>query len=296
MKSIYYILLSSFIVSVCSNWIDAPPDMNCTSALGRCTDITHKTWESPISYTSDTACDVLKKLGVQQMLFYGDSYMRHIFAAMTASFSGDETLYVKYMHKKWFEDAYKCSFCSGVVGSLHNTPSADKSSRIFRKPSLFTSGGIKTGSAVVFLSYGNHGLGKDEIYKPPRTCRNPSVCRYGVNNASVYMEYIRPICKVLTKRKVRVYWVSTHYRLKYYYLDEVPEQVEQFNIDMRRYIESGKCTPTTGYIDVYNMTKSLALSYPGDALQLTPDKVHWGYKVNLIKLQILLNTIANSSV
>jgi hypothetical protein len=39
------------------------------------------------------------------------------------------------------------------------------------------------------------------------------------------------------------------------------------------------------------MTSSLALEHPEDAAQMTYDGVHWGYEVNLIKAQIILNAL-----
>jgi len=49
------------------------------------------------------------------------------------------------------------------------------------------------------------------------------------------------------------------------------------------------------YVDVWNMTESLALNHAEAADPMTYDKVHWSMEVNLVKTQILLNALASAN-
>jgi hypothetical protein len=90
-----------------------------------------------------------------------------------------------------------------------------------------------------------------------------------------------------------VWWVSTHYRMKAHFDDETPEIVKDYNEGMRKFYDSGGCG-NVNYVDVYNTTAQLALHHKEDAEQMTYDGVHWGYEVNLIKAQILINALLSS--
>ena len=59
---------------------------------------------------------------------------------------------------------------------------------------------------------------------------------------------------------------------------------------MHQFAADRKCDDLN-YIDVYNMTESLALNHREEAERLTYDQVHWGFEVNLIKAQIILNAL-----
>jgi hypothetical protein len=49
------------------------------------------------------------------------------------------------------------------------------------------------------------------------------------------------------------------------------------------------------YVDVLNMSASLVKTQPDQARQLSYDSVHWGMEVNMIKAQILLHALAQTS-
>jgi hypothetical protein len=40
-------------------------------------------------YNNETACDALVKKGIKKILFYGDSYVRHVYAAMLITLNGN---------------------------------------------------------------------------------------------------------------------------------------------------------------------------------------------------------------
>ena len=95
-----------------------------------------------------------------------------------------------------------------------------------------------------------------------------------------------------------VWWLSTHFRQHPLdNADETYEIVESYNNEMRSFFDSGQCG-NVNYLDVYNMTKSLALgqSVPvDDVKKMTHDGVHWGMEVNMVKAQIVLNGLINSN-
>ena len=93
------------------------------------------------------------------------------------------------------------------------------------------------------------------------------------------------------KRICSVFWISTHYRIRAVYDDENTELVKDYNLGMRKFFDDNIRCKGVNYIDVYNMTSNLALNHHDDSLQMTYDQVHWGYEVNLIKAQIILNAI-----
>jgi len=91
-----------------------------------------------------------------------------------------------------------------------------------------------------------------------------------------------------------VWWVPTHYRLKHYNSEEVPERVREYNLEMRNFFDTNACG-LVNYVDVWNMTESLALNHAEAADPMTYDKVHWSMEVNLVKTQILLNALASAN-
>jgi hypothetical protein len=74
------------------------------------------------------------------------------------------------------------------------------------------------------------------------------------------------------------------------YRDETAALVHGYNLRMRAFFDSGACGPV-GYIDVYNMTAALVRKHTSEARDMTYDNVHWGYEVNLVKAQIVLNAL-----
>lgn len=94
------------------------------------------------------------------------------------------------------------------------------------------------------------------------------------------------------------YWISTHYRLQYKYHDESVDKINNFNQLIKEYFNSNSCG-LFNTIDIYNMTKSLNNFFNLNenvslSKELSYDSIHWGMEVNLIKAQIILNSILNS--
>ena len=135
--------------------------------------------------------------------------------------------------------------------------------------------------------------------------------RFGINNASAYAEHYlndsyknswrdgkkpHPLCPQVEEKYsiCPTYWISTHARITAKYVDEKEERIDSFNREMRTFMESKKCGPM-GYLDVYNMTRSLVHDFPDDAKHMSFDGVHWGMEINLVKAQIFLNQIREDS-
>lgn len=263
-------------------------------------------------YNNVTACDALLEKGIGMIFFSGDSYMRQIYAAMLITLSGDyrygsikdpeASPHCEY-HRQFFEK--KCGThslnhygepCGGKIKLdpiLHQLP--------YKKDLDLCTRSSKT---VIMWSFGNYNVVNG------RANFNMNGGRRGVNNATEYRKLMDShICPAVRQRPVddpcSLYWVSTHYRMKGYFPDETSDQVKGFNEGMRSFFRSG---PGSGhsnnddksvcgevdFIDVYNMTANLAERHAEEAVKLTYDEVHWGMEVNLIKAQIILNTLINN--
>lgn len=258
------------------------------------------TWKSDrVTYglkSNVSACDALLKKGVRNIFFHGDSYMRQMYAAMLITLNGDyrygsianSTLSASCEYQKQFNEKncgrielnYNGKACNGTINlvpllnELQGTGYCDNAN-----------------GSVVLWSFGNHKVMKG------------FGLRFGINNATEYQKlFDREFCtrfKNMTDvysgsigptNKCSIWWVSTHYRLQGWALDESAEQIQNYNEGMRHYFDSGGCG-NVNYIDVYNMTRQLALHHLKDAELMTYDKVHWGMEVNLIKAQIIIDAL-----
>jgi len=143
--------------------------------------------------------------------------------------------------------------------------------------------------------------------------KHPTIERYGVNNPQAYQDLFESQegpCPQLKqhghrfngtaggKNRCSVWWVSTHARIQQHYPDESPENVRNYNLGMRQWVDASntpedKCGPLN-YIDVYNVTARLAMEEPNIAEIMSNDRVHWGLEVNLWKAQIVLNALLSS--
>ena len=224
-------------------------------------------------HTSIAACNLFSSRNIEHVYFIGDSYVRGISAAFYATLNGNHSLFTTKSLKST-EDGKIENICGNKL---------QISSHLWElNPDV-----VKKRKSVVFLSVGNHKIGKG---------LGP---RYGVNNASVYKEYIKPFCgDIFYMHKVsnikNVFWISTHRRMVSYFPDETPEYVESYNVQMREFIESGSCARGIGYIDVYNMSKELVERFPDEATTMSYDKVHYNLELNLIKVQIILSKLMSS--
>jgi hypothetical protein len=67
------------------------------------------------------------------------------------------------------------------------------------------------------------------------------------------------------------------------------EDVERYNMEMRAFVEGGGCSAHVGFVDVFNITKSLVHHLRSEAALMTYDGVHWSRTVNLLKAQLILH-------
>lgn len=127
---------------------------------------------------------------------------------------------------------------------------------------------------------------------------NGIVDPYGVesiNNSTLNMEHLENmgICARDKVFKFPTFVISTHYRINEYkgLGKQDHEDIEQYNDEMRHFIEVEKRCGNAIYVDVYNMTKALVLNHYNDSLSMTFDRVHYTRNVNLLKAQIVLERI-----
>ncbi len=255
-------------------------------------------------------CDMLQNQGITTIFFYGDSYMRHLYQAMSITLREDykqgsmgdshgkpaECQYTEQLTLAICVDNDPQKVCGGNVTLLY----------AHERPVVFDEGDCATEAGnVYFWSEGNHPI--------------PTQNRNSVNNFWAYgdmyeslvcpssMEYweSHPEEDQMDHHKYcSVWWVSTHFRYTAYYPQETVERVLEYNNGMRAFFDGvpgGRPDPEQtssckgiNYVDVYNMTKSLVTTHREVALQMTYDQVHWSMEVNLVKAQILLNALSSS--
>ena len=113
--------------------------------------------------------------------------------------------------------------------------------------------------------------------------------RGGINNAEAYIESWPCVRNQL--HNCSLIWMSTHHRMSEG--DQVREtyaRVEEYNLKIRAFFESGGCGSGIRHVDVYNMTKDLVLLHREEAQFMSFDLAHWGMEVNLNKVQVLLQS------
>ena len=313
-------VISVYFLFAYSNTITYTSDGNWKPATGPECDDRHflctksgLTWtpnnEKFKIYNNVSACDALLAKGINKILFHGDSYMRQIYAALLITLNGNyrdgslrdpqNTPHCRY-HSQFFEK--KCN----TLELNHWGNVCD--GKLLLDPLLTGFDELNTcghRGTVVLWSFGNHQTAKG------------NGGRWGVNNATIFQSlFERSICPSLERMKSEsiaafksngrpmqtgdvskacsVWWVSTHYRLVGHFADETPEYIRNFNLGMRNFFDSGRCG-LVNYIDVYNMTAELTTKHAEDAQSLTYDSVHWGFEVNLMKAQIILNALLSPS-
>ena len=280
-----------------SEWVPSPnAEIDCEQHhLCTSQNMTYHHRGSNHYHSGVLACEMLSRMQVSNIYFFGDSYLRHVAAGFHATLNDKHSLYTQEALKR-SEEHHLNHLCNGTVLSHVFT-------RSFPDVKLLS----KKNNSVVLLSFGNHNTGPG---------------RSGVNNATLQLQKFRYGCKIFeedgalsnktksssgisvigninindndnnhTNNKPRhfMYWVSTHAREKAYFPDESPHHVERFNDEMRVLIEAGGCTADTLFIDVFNMTKSLLRLDKREVQKLSADGVHWGRNVNMVKTQIILS-------
>eukprot|EP01038_Epipyxis_sp_PR26KG_P014458 gene14458-19404_t len=252
-------------------------------------------------YNNETGCDALLKKGITRILFFGDSFMRQIYAGMLITLNGDFRYGSQADPSKSPECEYQRQFWEKRCGTLQlNHVGKVCGGKILLDPLLHAFHGLHLCSAqngtVAIWSFANYKLFNHGRYD--ENC--------GVNNATMYQKFFnQDICPQMKQhqndytgevsQKCSVWWVSTHYRVKGYFADEQPDKIRRYNEDMRHWFESDhKNCGNVNYIDVYNMTARLTINHTTEAEKLTYDKVHWGMEVNMIKAQIIINALVAS--
>jgi len=250
------------------------------------------TWSLPRIFTNHDTCGLFNAMGKKRVYFVGDSFMRQIYSAMLLTTTGDfehgaikekecsgEEQFADSNCRKYLE--HKRSICNDSV-TFHFVSTVSDSGYFTGKCSQDM---CRSGSLIIW-SEGSHPVFLDRM------------SRYGVYDPLAY--YFRRILpsEICSQKLSNVFWISAHARPtlpgKYNVVDEVPSRVKQFNLDMRSYISRNECW-NLNYINVYNMTESLIDRFLGHNLKdfgLTYDGVHYGMYVNLIKAQIILNSLS----
>lgn len=269
------------------------------------------TWKAAESkfYNATEACASVVGNGIDTIYFYGDSYMRQIYAATLISFNGN------YRNGSLDSDVdgdgigctYREQFNEkrcGVRQLNRDTKVCDGKVRLqYMVPDrmdLDACQGREGGSAIVLFSQGNHKI------------RSGDGGRVGVNDHKLHSEmYEAYFCSRLRNhakneettgvRTCGYWWMSTHQRIIGWFDDEKPQVVKKFNEGMRRFFDGGRCG-NFNYIDVFNMTDSLVKNFTLDAtseankaksLSVSYDYVHYGMEINLLKAQTFINALSN---
>lgn len=215
-----------------------------------------ETYSVPFIKSMEDACDLLLLRGITEIHLFGDSYMRHILEALIITLTGNykdsateprhdskgknRCEYNNQFSDKYCRDVYdKMQVCNNNIMIYYISDSIIKSRH-------FSNFQCKRGR-IVLLSYGNHPIIDDYNNRP------------GVNDPEIYQKVFKGICdnwNIKLKNNqyhCNMFWVSTHARTTGK-PDESFEKVKNYNLKMREFFESGKCTTKTNYIDVYNMT------------------------------------------
>lgn len=246
-------------------------------------------------YDHLTGCVALQKKGITHIFFHGDSYMRQIYEAMLISLNGNyesgamnaelDTKQECRYHEQFNKKICASKMFDGLAKVCNDSIVLDP----FINP-ISTLNDCKGKKGTVLLwSFGNHKIGPH---------------RNGINNYALYQEmFQKTTCPMLidhSKHKhypenmyeedCTLWWLPTHYRFKAYFPEEVPGRVKEYNEKMREFFDAGECGPMN-YIDVFNMTKHLAVTHPHDAARMTYDSVHWDMEVNMVKAQIIINAL-----
>lgn len=297
------------------HWVDtkgSPDEHNLCKRNYQCV-LGQNTWKAEGSrfYNWSEACASLVGNGIDTIYFYGDSYMRQIYAATLITLNGNYRN--GSLNSEIDGDGIGCTYHEqfnekrcGVHQLNRETNVCDDKVRLeFMASDILDLDGScvgrKGGSAIVLFSQGNHKI------------RSGDGGRVGVNDHKLYSQLyeahfcarLREYAKAPERNEWKgmgtcsYWWMSTHQRIIGWFDDEKPHIVKKFNEGMRKFFDDGRCGPFN-YIDVFNMTDSLVRNFTLDAtseknkaksLSVSYDYVHFGMEVNLIKAQTFINAI-----
>ena len=293
------------------------PDRECRQ-LHLCTpaNVTYYLKDRPMPFFDhESACAMLEREGISKIFFVGDSYMRQIFQSFVITLTGD---YEEGSVPLYFRGKKHRTHCKWQTQFTHRNCSDEEGGFPPREACFENAGGPvkliqykeyyysmenldhcknEKNATITLWSEGNHPIGKP---------------RNSVNNYESYQaKYLEDFCPVNLRERPSVpgvgpgahgafsapcsiWWVSTHYRLKAYWPQEIPMRVQEFNEHMRMFFEDGTQCGDMHYLDVYNMTMKLATSSKLKPALLSYDEVHWNMEVNLMKAQLLLSAFDRS--
>lgn len=230
---------------------------------------------------SQAICRSLVEKEKKVIFILGDSYMRHIFQAMVSLISGNTQAGSLKMDNDCIQKCqgvgqfYKhgCAsdcivlrhlLCGGLI-QIHFIPHTP--------PSV----NYCTPNSVQLWSEGNHPINGDKGHE--------------YNNATYWTQKFNSLdygmCTYLKNaesHECNLYWISSHQRLNKFNPNEDEKLTKTFNGGMYKYFEGFKnCGSNTKYADTYDFTHDLIKNYPVEAAAASPDGIHWGLSVNLIK-------------
>jgi hypothetical protein len=239
---------------------------------------------------SQAICRRLVDKEKKVIFIIGDSYMRHVFQAMVLLISGNM---IEGPLKKDHDCIQKCQgeyqfykhactaeclvlrhlLCGGLV-QIHLIQHVP--------PSINYCGP----GSILLWSEGNHPAQGDRGHE--------------YNNATYWIQKFNSldygICTYLKNAEVHeceLYWVSSHQRLNKLNPNEDGKITKTFNYGMKKYfIDFQNCGSNTKYLDTYDFTQELVKDLPNEAEKASPDGIHWGLSVNLIKsIMIVIDLI-----
>ena len=245
-------------------------------------------WEGyPTIQSNMDPCAILAG---KQILFIGDSFVRHAFVAFVLWLSGDYTAGAlqsphdidcegpgQFAEKKCraqLKDTVQV--CRGQVSytgrdSAWPTISADDVSN----------------NDYIVWGAGNHGINGVVHFE------GAFKRRHGVNNAKVLQKYIiAPTCRAIPRNATmgaKVVWLNTHVRITHRYKDETRPVLQKYHDEMP-VVLANECN-ITKFASVWDLTRALVDYHPDDAAQMTWDGAHWGGVVNLYKAYAIFNAM-----
>jgi hypothetical protein len=232
----------------------------------------NKTWipnYPSVKFGPENGCEMLLSKGITTVYFFGDSYMRQIYAGLLITLSGDykygsianATMNPHCAYHQQFNERR----CQQWQLNHHGLVCGGK---ILLDPILLSFDNLnwcnKQNGTVCLWSVGNYNI-KGHGGKNNATIHQTHFERIG--NCDAVRNHQRPPFHVIRNSSCTMFWVSTHYRLRQIYWDESVELVRDYNERMRSFFDSQTCGEFN-YIDVYNMTAALATQYNSEAVQI----------------------------
>ena len=278
-------------------------------------------WKLPAYYDSSSACDALANTNKKEIIFAGDSFMRHVFEAFILILTGNYNHGAISTEECEGEGQFSLKDCRrsmpDSINVCSNRIKLSTISTISQQCSYFGQCNFK-----------NKTLCREDMILLYSEGAHPANCKYneqrnGAYDPTLYAEKFArsEICNSRIDG-LETFYLSTHARptdpraIKGISPSEYSFNIENYNERMRVNIEelvsTGKCR-NVPWIDVYNMTATLIRYFYRNSTykdndnidvvesmlrnklvalnRLTYDANHYGSTVNLIKAQIIMNAI-----